>query len=154
MHKRSQAKDVSPGMWDFCGGHVRYDEDVVDHKTLEKHIDQEARREGAEELFGGRGLEETPGQWSRVSGIGELLLDSTLNLEFATVFVVTIPSSRDIAIEDDVIGDRIERADDIVIAPYNELRAAFVAGLLTCAEGATSIFQRYQELTSNADGGL
>lgn len=146
MHRRSMAKDVSPGMWDFCGGHIRYDESVVDVRSLGEHVENEARREGAEELLGGRTWDEIPGQWRRLTGVGELLLDSEVNLEFATAFVVTVASVSDIVIADDVIGNRVERAREIVVAAYEELRTGYERGTLMCAEGAVSIFKRFERV--------
>ena len=136
MHKRSKMKDVSPGCWDFYGGHVKYLDYITTPDLLEIHIKNEALREAKEEI-GNNNFE-----LKRITDIGEVFIDSEKNLEFATIFLAILDIKNSIKIKDDCNG-KMEEAKSILSAPYRDFWKKYINKTLEIAESANAIFEYF-----------
>lgn len=136
LYRRSATRDVSPGCWDVCGGHVQFDRRVIDgDMVMADYLLLEARREGCEELGDALcGLRQLGGCWS-------LKLESENNLEYATAYVADVDPVRVASIGDDA-------GAPLLRGRYSDLRQRWQSGELACALGADAIFRAWEECPS------
>lgn len=136
LYQRSLTRDVSPGCWDVCGGHVRFDRRVIDGDiSMIEYLLLEARREGHEELGDALcGLRQIGGCWS-------LKLESENNQEYATVYMADVNPARIASFGDDT-------GAPLLRGQYSYLRSRWQSGELKCALGADAIFRAWEECPS------
>jgi 8-oxo-dGTP pyrophosphatase MutT (NUDIX family) len=117
MHKRSPYKRTSPNTWDFCGGHLTFDEKYFSGKPwnslydLEYATDEAAVREANEELRCTPPFEFLRQHVRRFQSVGyfECWIKTLQgeNREFSTAYVVIVPENTEIAVWDtDKEGER------------------------------------------------
>jgi len=117
LHKRSPYKRISPNAWDFCGGHLTFDESYFPEGKwdspydLGRATDDAAVREANEELRCTPPFTFLPEHVRRFQPIGyfecETASERGKNREFSSVYIVAVPPDRIVTIWDtDTEGER------------------------------------------------
>jgi 8-oxo-dGTP pyrophosphatase MutT (NUDIX family) len=117
LHKRSPHKRTSPDAWDFCGGHLTFDESYFDGRPWQSAYDlgraavDGAVREANEEIHCDPSFQFTQAHIYQFQTVGYFDCRAPtahgLNVEFSTAYVVMIPPDRRVGIWDtDMLGER------------------------------------------------
>ncbi|MDO8587194.1 MAG: NUDIX hydrolase [Armatimonadota bacterium] len=152
VHKRSPVKRVSPNTWDFCGGHLSFDDwhcqylrnSLNGSHLIERMAEDTAIREANEELKCSPEFQFAEKDIHRFKTVGyfdcNTKTDKSHNVEFSTAYVVTVPIDTDVAVWDtDREGERQLEVRGFSLA---ELAGEFARSEESFADGAGRILRR------------
>ncbi len=156
LHKRSAFKRTAPNCWDFCGGHMTFDESYFAEGRWRSEYDlaratlDTAIREANEELHCSGGFEFRAEHLFQFQTLGFFDCKSDtkygLNVEHSTAFIVGAPQSVDVNVWDsDMQGERQLPCEWVTVS---ELLARFCSESASFADGAGRILSK---LSQNSD---
>ena len=148
LHRRSDKKDVSPGKWDFAGGHVGFDLVMLTGASgLSRCIEATALREAREELLVTVAGVHSPIRAAdvvRFTELGELACEEERNVEFSTGFAVGLPAGARVAMVDSV-GDDEEEAREVRALELDRVLDWYRREPSEFADGARRILDKLRE---------
>jgi 8-oxo-dGTP pyrophosphatase MutT (NUDIX family) len=164
IHRRSPHKRTSPDSWDFCGGHLVYEEKYRegDGYNLSRAYDEGAWREAAEEIHiqpcpcnscGASTMQHImlpPASFFRFKGVGYFECRSKiiggLNVEYSTAYLVAIPNGHEVKVYDTVQIDGKEVNEKLhhEWLTVEQLMQRFRDERIKFADGAERILKRLE----------
>lgn len=155
VHKRSSFKSTCPDTWDFCGGHLSFEDwhcrylqsSLSGAHLIEQVAEHTAVREANEELKCDPVFEFRTKHIHRFRSVGYFECDNKHkrghNVEFSTAFVVSVPEDRTVAVWDT---DREgERQLEVKRFTLNALLSDFKNKKESFADGAGRILEKLLE---------
>lgn len=169
VHKRSPYKRTCPNTWDFCGGHLTF-EDWHCHclksslntlNLIERVAEQTALREANEELKCDPSFEFRPKDMLSFKSVGYFdcvtKSEKSHNVEYSTAYVVSVPEDREVSVWDtDKEGERqleVRRVSlEDLLQEYREKPTSFADGagrILKKLDDEVGLKSEFIELLAN-----